>query len=56
VDRQPTDDDAAAVGGDVEHTLSDTREEHCPRGCQSLLLLAFLMSTDGIIRNDGVAH
>jgi hypothetical protein len=25
-------------------------------GCQSLLLLAFLMRTDGIIRNDGVAH
>jgi hypothetical protein len=25
-------------------------------GCQSLLLLAFLMSTDGIIHNDGIAH
>jgi hypothetical protein len=25
-------------------------------GCQSLLLLSFLMSMDGIIRNDGIAH
>jgi hypothetical protein len=25
-------------------------------GCESLLLLAFLMSTDGIIYNDGIAH
>jgi hypothetical protein len=25
-------------------------------GCQSLLLLAFLMSSVGIIRNDGIAH
>jgi hypothetical protein len=25
-------------------------------GCQGLLLLAFLMSTIGIIRNDGIAH
>jgi hypothetical protein len=26
------------------------------RGFQSLLLLAFSMSTDGIIYNDGIAH
>jgi hypothetical protein len=25
-------------------------------GCISLLVLAFLMNTDGIIRNDGIAH
>jgi hypothetical protein len=25
-------------------------------GCISLLLLAFLMSTDGIINNNGIAH
>jgi hypothetical protein len=25
-------------------------------GCQSLLLLAFLISTDGIIYNNGIAH
>jgi hypothetical protein len=26
------------------------------RGYQSLLLLAFSMSTDGVIHNDGIAH
>jgi hypothetical protein len=25
-------------------------------GCISLLFLAFLMSTDGVIRNNGIAH
>jgi hypothetical protein len=25
-------------------------------GCQSLLLFAFLMSTDGVIYNDSIAH
>jgi hypothetical protein len=25
-------------------------------GYQSILLLAFLISTDGVIRNDGIAH
>jgi hypothetical protein len=25
-------------------------------GCQSLLPLAFLMSMDGVIHNDGIAH
>jgi hypothetical protein len=25
-------------------------------GCQDLLLLAFLMSTVGVIRNDGIVH
>jgi hypothetical protein len=25
-------------------------------GCQSLLLLAFLVSPDGIVSDDGVAH
>jgi hypothetical protein len=44
------------MGGDVEHTPSGTCKEHYQMGCQRLLLLAYLMSMDGVICNDGIVH
>jgi hypothetical protein len=44
------------VGGDVEHTPSGTCDEHYHGAARAFFLLAFLMSMDGVIRNDGTAH